>query len=443
LESVSCAFYRTDIGRKQSNSFDDAKYHATIVQFDSQEEFDYPSASSSPCCFFIGDVKMDVDERKFFREATLHICGNLDIEKAMVQLLRYLRNFMPADRIILERYDEESGSMRTVVNATPECGERIDVPAPLSDEAKTLMEQMYSEGIPEPYYDNKPNENSAAKELLAFYNLEASAFLGLPLGTSDDAPGAMVLLAETGQYNEAQLRLMTLLKEPLQVAMVKALQHDEIVKLKDMLADDNKFLYAQHTNRYLALRRAVGLIGILLPFTLMLGNFFVFRGEIVLRSISRYYHSDMRNVFVAALCAMALFMFFYSGYGRRERWAGVLTGVLTLGVVFFPTTLIGPTDLVGKLHYACAGLLFLLLAWISLFHFPRKRPGSRKNVTDKIQISCGLLMVACVVAIVLYYAFIRVEGTETIFVFVAETIALVAFGVSWLTEGLDLKKEIA
>jgi hypothetical protein len=386
---------------------------------------------------------MSVDEKEFFREATLRICGNLEIEKAMVELLRYLGKFMPADRLILERYDEGLGSARTVVHATPERGTRGDVPVPLSEQAKKHINKMYRQGVPEPYYENSPNEHPPARELLAYYKQEASAFLELPLGTSDHEPGGVVLLANRGQYDDTQLRLMSLLKEPLQVAMANALQHSEIVELKDRLANDNKVLYAQHTRTYLGLRRAVGLIGVLMPFTLMLGNFFVFRGPIVLRSISRYYHSDMRDVFVAALCAMALYLFFYSGYGRRERWAGILAGFLTLGVVFFPTTFAGPTDLIGNLHYACAGLLFLLLAWISLFHFPRKRPGSAKQVTDKIQLICGLLMIGCVVAIVLYYAFFRVEGKDTCLVFVAETVALVAFGVSWLTEGFDLKKEIA
>ena len=102
----------------------------------------------------------------------------------------------------------------------------------------------------------------------------------------------------------------------------------------------------------------------------------------------------------------------------------------------------GPADLAGKLHYACAGQLSLLLAWISLFHFARERPGSRKSVTDEIQVLCGLI-VARVVAIMPYYAFIRVEGTKTIFVFVRESVVNVAFGVPWLTQGLDLKKEIA
>lgn len=137
---------------------------------------------------------MTVDESEFFREATLHICGDLDIKKAMVQLLQYLQKFMPADRIILERYDTGLGSIRSIVEATPECGTRGDVLAPLSEETKTLMEQMYRQGVPEPYYENSPNEDPAARELLAFHKLEASAFLGLPLGTSDHEPGAVVLL---------------------------------------------------------------------------------------------------------------------------------------------------------------------------------------------------------------------------------------------------------
>jgi GAF domain-containing protein len=386
---------------------------------------------------------MPVDESEFFREATLRICGDLDIEKALARFLQYLRAFMPADRLVLERFDEESGVAKVVAHATPERGARGDALTPLSKEARKHIRWMYRRGPPEPYYENSPNEHPPARELLAFHGQEASAFLELPLVTRDGCPGAVVLLAERGRYNDAHLRLLSLLKAPFQVALANALQHAEIVELKDALAADNSALLARHTRTYLSLRKAVGLIGILMPFTLMLGNRFIYQGELVLRSISRYYHSDMRNFFVAALCAMALFLFFYSGYDWRERWAAIFAGVLSLGVAFFPTTLEGPTDLTGKLHYTCALLLFLLLAWISLFHFPKKPPGVAKRATDRIQVLCGLLMIACVLSIVIYYAFIRVESLETCFVFVAETVALVAFGVSWFTEGLDLERVIA
>lgn len=91
---------------------------------------------------------MAVDEKEFFREATLRICGNLDIEKAMDQFLRYLQKFMPVDRLILERYDEGLGTIKSVINVTSEGTERIDVPAPLSEVAKTVILRMYQHGVP-------------------------------------------------------------------------------------------------------------------------------------------------------------------------------------------------------------------------------------------------------------------------------------------------------
>ena len=79
---------------------------------------------------------------------------------------------------------------------------------------------------------------------------------------------------------------------------------------------DPKDKYSRHTYSYLALRKAVGWIGILLPFALMLGGFLIFKEEIIQESISHYYYTGMRDVFVGALCAVALFMFFYSGYNK-------------------------------------------------------------------------------------------------------------------------------
>ena len=204
----------------------------------------------------------------------------------------------------------------------------------------------------------------------------------------------------------------------------------------------NEKLYLQHTYTYMALRKTVGWIGITLPFTLMFGNFLIFKGELMLRSISVYYYSEMRDVFVSALAAIAIFMFFYSGYGNKDKYVTTLAGILTLGVIFFPTTLVGKTDLIGMVHYACAASLFLLLAGISIFNFPRKRPGIEKQLTDKIQVICGLVMIGCVIAAAVYFTFFHIEGHETCFVFVSESIALIAFGVSWLTEGWDLRLEI-
>lgn len=203
----------------------------------------------------------------------------------------------------------------------------------------------------------------------------------------------------------------------------------------------NDFLYVQHTNTYFSLRRAIGIIGMLLPFVLMLGNYLYFRGEFVLPSISQYYHSPMRDVFVGGLISMAAFMFFYSGYSRWDRYAGVLAGLLTLGVVLFPTSATAASG-GGGAHGIFAILLFLDLAAISLFRFPSKRPGVAKQPTDTLQLICGFIMLGCVAAVLLYFGARGFAKSEGSFIFIVESIALITFGISWFTEGLDLKKEI-
>ncbi len=50
-----------------------------------------------------------VDENDFFRQATLRICGSLDMETAMRGCLQYLSEVMPVDHLILALYDTRSG----------------------------------------------------------------------------------------------------------------------------------------------------------------------------------------------------------------------------------------------------------------------------------------------------------------------------------------------
>lgn len=204
----------------------------------------------------------------------------------------------------------------------------------------------------------------------------------------------------------------------------------------------NDYLYIQYTQCYFSLRKAVGLIGMLLPFVLMLGNYLFFGGEAVLPTISQYYHSPMRDVFVGALLIMASFLFFYSGYGKTDRIFGIVAGSLALGVVVFPTSA-SATSSDSPVHGFFAISLFVVLAAISIFDFPRKRPGMEKRITDRLQVISGLVMLGCVIAVCLYYAFRGFAKSEGYFVFILESIALIAFGISWFTEGLDLKNELA
>ena len=73
---------------------------------------------------------------------------------------------------------------------------------------------------------------------------------------------------------------------------------------------------------YLTLRKAVGILGIALPFLLAFGGMLLDRKYGVHSSISGYYYTGMRNVLVGTLCAIGTFMMSYRGYERRDDLAG-------------------------------------------------------------------------------------------------------------------------
>src|SRR5579863_243603 len=112
---------------------------------------------------------------------------------------------------------------------------------------------------------------------------------------------------------------------------------------------------------YLALRKAVGAIALTLPFALAI-PWWLLRNHMIESSISGYYYTGMRNLFVGSLCAISMFMLCCRGYDQKDEIAGICSALCALGVAFFPTTPDqGATQYqkqVGTVHYIFAALLF-------------------------------------------------------------------------------------
>ena len=195
--------------------------------------------------------------------------------------------------------------------------------------------------------------------------------------------------------------------------------------------------YLKQTYSYLALRKAVGWIGILLPVVLSLGSVILFGEESLRENISLYYYSGMRDVFVGSLCAISLFLFFYKGYDRWDNIAADLAAFFALGIAFFPTVPEGKYNVAATIHFISAAVFFIILAGMSFFLFTRSKPDptKRKLIRNRIYIACGLVMIACLASILTFFIFFNEKNPDSRLVFWGETIALIAFGISWLTKG--------
>ena len=68
---------------------------------------------------------------------------------------------------------------------------------------------------------------------------------------------------------------------------------------------------------YLLMRVLIGVSAVLLPFALILVNRALGHG--LSSSMSGYYYTPMRNIFVGSLCAIGVFLISYDGYDLADR----------------------------------------------------------------------------------------------------------------------------
>lgn len=199
---------------------------------------------------------------------------------------------------------------------------------------------------------------------------------------------------------------------------------------------------------YLGVRRAIGVIGVALPFVLLIGAFLI-DGVGVQPSISDYYYTVMRNVFVGSMCANGVFFLSYR-YAKVDTIVSSLIGLAAIGVALFPTSPINPTSremAIGTVHFICAAVFFLSLAGYSYFIFTRSDPAVpmtvRKRQRNAVYRACGLIIVGCLVLIAVLNFLPPGPIDDLQPVFWLETIASVSFGVSWLIKGETLLKDIS
>ncbi len=201
---------------------------------------------------------------------------------------------------------------------------------------------------------------------------------------------------------------------------------------------------------YLVLRRAVGIIGTALPFVLVVGKWLL-NGWGIQSSISAYYYTSMRDVFVGSLCAIGVFLLSYRGYERADDVAGNFACVFAVGVALFPTSPpAGATATqagIGVIHLVFASAFFLTLAYFSLVLFrktnPAKQMSERKKERNVVYTVCGYTILVCVGLIIIDVVLLRQSVLRAVApVFWLESAAVIAFGVSWLTKGEALLADV-
>ena len=175
-----------------------------------------------------------MDKNEFFREATLRICGNLEIEEALFATLQFLRQVMPVSRVALQHYDEDLNSMRTIATANPKRGESVDLLTPLSEDAQRVAEQRYSTKAKKVHLIEDPDTEKLAEEMMRFHEVKASSLMVLSLVSGGRMIGSLGLISEGDKvFSKKHAELIALLSEPFAIALSNTLKHRIELKLYD------------------------------------------------------------------------------------------------------------------------------------------------------------------------------------------------------------------
>jgi hypothetical protein len=211
---------------------------------------------------------------------------------------------------------------------------------------------------------------------------------------------------------------------------------------------------SRYLRSYLIMRAIVGALGVALPFLLVLGDGMVFDGEPFVRgSLSSYYYSSARDVFVGTLCATAVFLITYKVVTKSlDNTLSMLAGVAVLLVAIFPTgrpnkdvALTPLQDRLGEsvvqaVHFGAAFVFITALAVICWFFGVREggrqaRPGKRSPVFWRnFHWTCAGVIAGSLV----FVGLAAVAGGPEKALLVGEAVSVWAFGVSWLAKGLEL-----
>ena len=218
---------------------------------------------------------------------------------------------------------------------------------------------------------------------------------------------------------------------------------------------------------YVWLRIVVGVVGWSLPVVLWLGDWWFVRVSAHARgSISAYYHSPMRDWFVAALCVIGALLVTYmlGKWQNFEFWVSTIAGLGLIGVAFFPTERSDITagtpscgsdpiprdcndlehrfgeQFIGNLHIGFAITALVLLGVLALLFAARARRRDPGGWLGRIQLACaGVIALALLVAAA-GMAFTSWQIWVLTPLYVGEVLTVLAFGTSWFLQGLDLNR---
>jgi uncharacterized membrane protein YidH (DUF202 family) len=217
------------------------------------------------------------------------------------------------------------------------------------------------------------------------------------------------------------------------------------------MSDNNSQLVVS----YLTLRQMIGWLGLLMPIAVRLGAY-LFEGIHTTESISAYYYTGMRDVFVSTLILVGTLLTCYRSPAWSDGIVAIIAGLAAIGIGLFPADpqfaaeiLRRYPEMSGAGCYVSRGILgyhslfvviFALLSFYLVYFrfnaFTPASPTKEKQKRNRIYKICGMTML---ISFVIIGALVILNNGTSIFW--PEAVAVISFAAAWLVKGQTILKD--
>ncbi len=175
----------------------------------------------------------------FFHQATLRICSSLEIETVSARCLEYLKKFIPIDGLFMSFIDSGTSAIRISALVSDIPLNQPKSPIPLTPEAlvraRTIKERVNIYRC--------PLESPVTTCIWRVLGTMDVSCMVIHLRFNKEPIGYVELFAKGyDRFTEEHARLLGLLHDPFAIAIANNIQYREVIRLKDLLAYDNRYL---------------------------------------------------------------------------------------------------------------------------------------------------------------------------------------------------------
>jgi transcriptional regulator with GAF, ATPase, and Fis domain len=186
------------------------------------------------------EQKTMIDDNEFFREATIRFCGTLNLEAGMRNCLMFLRDIIPTDGMFFHQVNLDKDVSRLIAHVSLDNSKKLDVITPMPNGYKVELQNLQGKKV---VIRNTPESDPIANIFARLLGTSDISFLVMPLVMDEKHIGFLAIYTfKRNSYTEKDAHLYSLLHHPFAIALSNAMEHREVVKLNEALADDYKYL---------------------------------------------------------------------------------------------------------------------------------------------------------------------------------------------------------